>query len=125
MKMNPKVVMVSCLAFTAVLVLVIGHYSKPRDRAVHTAIVYDRSESPRDGCDSIRKLTEAGLSLTEGRRADCTIKIFATGDKASANEPVTVRLDSLPKKSGRVLEGKRRASSWMTPTYTVVSSAKR
>src|SRR5689334_6186634 len=108
MKMNSKIVMGFGLAFALILVLVGLVNRKPLAGAVHVAIVYDRSQSPQDGCNSIRALTEKGLSLMEGRRAECKIKIFATGEKATAYEPVAIELPDIPKKTGRILEGKGR-----------------
>src|ERR1051325_3072667 len=129
MKMNPKIVMSSCLAFTVVLVLVVLHYNRPPAHDVHAAIVYDRSKSPRDGCESIKELTEKSLSLVEGRRANCTLRIFATGEKLTSYEPVNVALPFLPRKSGRILEGKNRfaeeKSKFLNNTYTQCSELNR
>ena len=122
MPMNPKVVMVACLTFAAVLTLVVLHYSRPIPREAHIVIVYDRSLSPRDGCDSIKTLADRAIVLTEGRRAMCSIKIFATGEKATAYEPVTVGVPPLPKRTGRVLDGKNRfleeKGRFLNDTYT-------
>jgi hypothetical protein len=129
MKMNSKIVMGFGLAFALILVLVGLNYRKAPVGAVHVAIIYDRSQSPQDGCNSIRALTEKGLSLMEGRRAECKMKIFATGDKATAYEPVTIDLSHMPQKTGRVLEGKGRfleeKDKFLNDTYSQCSAINR
>jgi hypothetical protein len=106
MTMNPKTVMVSALAFVGAIVLILMSYTKPVSREIYTGLVYDRSLSPRDGCETVKTLAHRALSLSNGQRVKSTIKIFATGDSKTANEPVVVDLPPAPVKSGRVLEGR-------------------
>jgi hypothetical protein len=109
MNFNPKAVMLCGLCFTVILVsvLLLSGSGMPRAK-VHTAIVYDRSKSPRDGCEAVKILLWKALSFSQQRRTPLSITLFATGDRESSYEPVPIKLPVVPKPTGRVLEGKGR-----------------
>ncbi len=76
------------------------HAARP---AFHVAILHDRSESVRAGCESVVGLAQQALA--EHGSGDITLTVLTTGDAASANEPVEIGHYSLSP-SHRALEGR-------------------
>ena len=82
-------------------------YQAPADPGLLVAIVYDRSWSPIDGCASVVGLVEHELEAAADKKQDFELLLLATGDSATANEPITRHFKPLQYRH-KIQEGRSR-----------------
>ncbi len=101
-----KTVALWIIASAAVLAFGLWRYRKPPLLRAEVVLVYDRSDSMPQDCDSVVALGQRALSLPSVRE-NSTLTFFATGDQSTHFEPVLVASYSLPV-TRLVTEGNKR-----------------
>lgn len=89
---------IALLILSSLLIIALGwwrYWNAEKAKSTHFGISFDRSESTRIGCDCIAYLARRAMSAPEITRQS-TLTVLASGNQATANEPVPVTQYQLP-----------------------------